>query len=312
MTWDQEQGLGVRVIRPEYMALAGDLATGLLLNQIVWWLRPRVDGTFKTQIVKFGHRWVAKTAEDWCKECGIGPWQYRQAIAQLKAKGIIHSAIMIHEKLTLLHIRLDLERLLALVNAHPIEGVGTGPDPVEAPPPDETSHPPGGNITPPLMKHPILCKEGIGIEQIGVVAQAPTTMATLKEVLEQKAKAQHHPEALWKSLVSSEFGGFQKPLTGKERAQLKSWVAWMTSEGLDPAKQMSEVLTGWKTIVTAVRAELGLQHVPEVPVVGWCLQYRANIANNLTPQSTAAPAQPVKAMTPEEAMTWAKNQLSKS
>ena len=72
-----------------YVDMAGDLVSGLLLSQIVYWNLPSQAGQTKLRVKKDGHLWLAKNRDDWWEEIRITPKQVDRAIKILSDKGLV-------------------------------------------------------------------------------------------------------------------------------------------------------------------------------------------------------------------------------
>lgn len=94
------------VVRREYIPLAGDLVTAILLSQIAYWYRPAAKGGSKLQVSRAGHWWIAKTRQEWMAETGLTLKQYRRSVSILKKKGLIEVRQMLFRNLNVSHLRL--------------------------------------------------------------------------------------------------------------------------------------------------------------------------------------------------------------
>jgi len=72
-----------------YVDMAGDLISGLLLSQIVYWHLPGPDGKTRLRVEKDGHLWLAKNRGDWWDEIRITPKQVDRAINILSDRGLV-------------------------------------------------------------------------------------------------------------------------------------------------------------------------------------------------------------------------------
>jgi hypothetical protein len=97
-------------VKREYVAIGGDIVVGSLLSQIVYWYRPGTNGKSKLRVYRCGQLWIAKTRDEWCRECCLSAMQYRRAIRALKAKGLIHLKVMRFDGTPTTHIRLDADK----------------------------------------------------------------------------------------------------------------------------------------------------------------------------------------------------------
>jgi hypothetical protein len=72
-----------------YIDIAGDIVSGTLLSQIMYWFTPNANGERKVKVLKDGHYWIAKKQEDWYHEIRITEKQYRTAIKKLEEKNLV-------------------------------------------------------------------------------------------------------------------------------------------------------------------------------------------------------------------------------
>jgi len=98
-----------------YVDIAGDLVSGLLLSQIIYWFLPGESGN-KLRVEKEGKLWLAKGRIDWFEECRISPKQFDRAIQVLKAQGLVETKRFRFKGSPTIHIWLNPETLLQGVN----------------------------------------------------------------------------------------------------------------------------------------------------------------------------------------------------
>jgi hypothetical protein len=104
-------------VRMVYVDITGDLISGILLSQIVYWHLPNKEsGKPKLKIFKEGHLWLAKERSDWWNECRITPKQYDRAIKILIEKGIVEVKKFKFDGIPTIHLRLLYETLENLLN----------------------------------------------------------------------------------------------------------------------------------------------------------------------------------------------------
>jgi hypothetical protein len=304
MSWSVEASLGRLLVRPEYIDVTGDAITGLLLSQIVYWFRPDAQGKTKVRIFREGRPWVAKTQAEWCHETRIGLKQYLRAVKILQTLQIVEYRLWQFQGRPTPHLSLDLKRLMQLVA-------------------DKHSAEMEESILP-KQQNPF-CQDG-GIHSAKKVESytestseittdsnaAPPLgdgMPSLKQVLESKAQNQHNLEAAWKASMAQNYGGWQQPLTVKERGQLKQIKTWMIETGLDPVDCLKRMISRWEHCANQARVQAGLPNSPNRPHIGWVLQNRAMLATAAYDQGaqliapTPAPTPPPKAMAKPEPVT---------
>jgi hypothetical protein len=105
------------IVNKIFIDAAGDLVTGAILNQIVFWSVPNHNGKSKLTVSHDGHLWLAKRRADWSDELRISPKQADRAIGKLVADGIIVKKIYRYNGSPTQHVRLHMDGLLAAVNA---------------------------------------------------------------------------------------------------------------------------------------------------------------------------------------------------
>ena len=83
--------------------VAGDLVTGVLLSQIIYWYRGD-----KLRVKRGDRLWLVKRREDWWTECRIRPRQFDRAIDILRAKGLVETEIHRFSGFPTVHVWLNL------------------------------------------------------------------------------------------------------------------------------------------------------------------------------------------------------------
>jgi hypothetical protein len=106
-----------------YIEMAGDIPTGVLLSQIVFWFLPGKNGATKLSVERDGRLWLAKQREEWWDECCIRPKQFDRCVAQLEAAGFITTAVYKFDGFATKHISLNWESLIAAVVAGGKRGI---------------------------------------------------------------------------------------------------------------------------------------------------------------------------------------------
>jgi hypothetical protein len=81
------------LLRRVYYDIAGDLASGVILSQIIYWFTPAKDGRPRLQVQRDGRYWLAKKASDWWKECRVKEHTARRCIKKLQKLGILELEI---------------------------------------------------------------------------------------------------------------------------------------------------------------------------------------------------------------------------
>lgn len=104
-----------------YIDIAGDLVSGLLLSQIIYWFLPGEHGQ-KLRIEKEGTLWLAKGRVEWWDECRITPKQFDRAIQILKDGNLVETKRFRFKGSPTIHIWLNVPTLLERVNSNLTKG----------------------------------------------------------------------------------------------------------------------------------------------------------------------------------------------
>ena len=96
-----------------YIDAAGDLISGILLSQIVYWHLPNVKGEDKLRVSHDDGQWLAKKRDDWWQECRITPKQFDRAVKILKSKGLIEVKLAKYAGNPTKHVRINWNNLIA-------------------------------------------------------------------------------------------------------------------------------------------------------------------------------------------------------
>lgn len=104
-----------------YIDIAGDLVSGLLLSQIIYWFLPGEHGQ-KLRVEKEGKFWLAKGRTEWWDECRISPKQFDRAIQVLKAENLVEIKRFRFRGSPTIHIYLNVLALLESVNSNLTKG----------------------------------------------------------------------------------------------------------------------------------------------------------------------------------------------
>jgi len=100
-----------------YIDITGDLASGVLLSQLVYYYLPDKSGKKdKLRVIKEGKSWVAKRREDWWDECRLKPKQVDRILKDLKEAGLIEVKIFKFNGVPTTHIRLIKEAFMQRLN----------------------------------------------------------------------------------------------------------------------------------------------------------------------------------------------------
>ena len=100
-----------------YVDIAGDLASGILLSQIIYWFLPDREGKLKLRIQREGEFWLAKNRTEWWDECRISKKQFDRAITVLRDKGLVTTKRFRFRGSPTVHIRLNVSVVVQGVNS---------------------------------------------------------------------------------------------------------------------------------------------------------------------------------------------------
>jgi hypothetical protein len=115
LRWE-ERSRDVIDVKRCYIRIAGDLASGVLLSQIVYWFLPsKRTGNPRVTIDREGRNWLAKKRDEWWDECCISPKQFDRSIEVLESRGIVTTAVFKFQGSPTKHISLNFEPLIQLI-----------------------------------------------------------------------------------------------------------------------------------------------------------------------------------------------------
>lgn len=118
-----------------YIDMAGDLASGVVLSQIVYWHLPNRDGHARLQVHREGKLWLAKGRADWWEECRISPKQADRALRVLEQRGLVEVRLFHFRNVPTKHVRILPDGFLRAWQAELAGEVGVvGPE--DVPPAD--------------------------------------------------------------------------------------------------------------------------------------------------------------------------------
>lgn len=111
LLWERSSRDTIEVKRA-YIDMAGDLAAGIVLSQIVYWHLPSRDGRTRLRVKRDGHLWLAKGRADWWAECRVSPKQADRALAVLEQRGSIEVRLVRFAGAPTKHVRIVPEAFL--------------------------------------------------------------------------------------------------------------------------------------------------------------------------------------------------------
>ena len=93
-------------VKRMYVDLAGDLVSGLVLSQLLYWFTPsKKTCRPKVSIERDGKLWLAKSRKSWWDEVRISPKQFDRACTILEGKGLIETALFKFGNSPVKHLR---------------------------------------------------------------------------------------------------------------------------------------------------------------------------------------------------------------
>lgn len=294
--WDVEKSLHRVVVIPEFVKLCGDLASGTLLSQIVYWFRPGKNGHRKLVIARAGRLWLAKNREEWADECGLTLKQVRRCMPLLEELGVIETERHLFAGKITPHIWLNEVKLWELLTGEsaakpetPSAEVVTigpfGPNPlghkgaITSGPKGSIASVPLGAINtvdfPSTTAETTTCAKApdeSNPDYGGKSSEGERMKAS--DVLAQKAQKgwPNTPggnSLRWKSRMSTMYG-YQKELTLKDRAMLKKLGEYAGDHTPD---LIDYVTQHWMKFGGYVRDKMNLQGFPQVPSFEFLLKY---------------------------------------
>lgn len=95
-----------------YVDMTGNLVSGLILSQIIFWFLPKRGGDVRAQIERDGHLWIAKKNEDWWEECRVKRNSAIRALETLVSAGLIETKLFQFAGAPTVHIRIIESRFM--------------------------------------------------------------------------------------------------------------------------------------------------------------------------------------------------------
>jgi len=103
------------LFRRVYFDATNDLASAIMLGQIVYWNMTDKQGKTRLRIKRNNRMWLAKRYSDWWDECRIKPRTARRCIDRLKKLGIIDVEVHKFSNIPVSHIYLNVEYLNQII-----------------------------------------------------------------------------------------------------------------------------------------------------------------------------------------------------
>lgn len=278
--WKQEAKLGRPILlRAVYVHLVGDLATGVMLSQLVYWSKPERS---RTQILFDGLLWCVRSRTEWVEELGISLNQYKQAVQRLTRLGLIECQLHMFNGKTTPYIRLHMDVLISRLSvqldaqslaAFQPTSVGSKPTKRLAGKQPATGLIPTNRLA---DFQPTIKKEDV-LEDVKDVITLDTKPMDLKDVqakFKSGEKNKKNIETVWKDrmgLVYDLKANQQPPWTMQQRGQAK-----LIQKALGDAnwyRVVDWVLQHWEQFTVKVKESKGQHTAPSMPQLGYLLKH---------------------------------------
>ena len=114
------------LLKRKYIDICGgNMHDGVMLSQIMFWHgKNKETGKLRLQIFRDGHYWLAKSYQDWWKECRVNEHTARKCIDRLEELGVIETRLWKFAGSPTKHIRMVWERFEELIRALPEDDDG--------------------------------------------------------------------------------------------------------------------------------------------------------------------------------------------
>ena len=200
-----------------YVDMAGELAAGVMLSQIVFWNLPTRDGAPRLSVERDGHLWLVRSDADWWDEIRLREGAAKRARGVLVERGLIvveRARSSFHDGGVACHLRLDVDGFLAALDAQIAARV---PNPFRSNRPNQIRQD-RPNLTTLYIEHGIDQKED---NQLPAVADAGARVA-------RPRKRGAHPEE-----TSADFGAVFDAICRVRRVQRVGKAGrWIMSEDI--------------------------------------------------------------------------------
>lgn len=280
-------------VRSRLVKLLGDLAAASLLSQIVYWHEPSSKtGATKLRVMSAGHRWIAKTREQWMDECGLTEWKFRRSMKILLDRGLIEKIVKKFNGDPTIHVRLlkdpfshfDLEETSNLIFMKPPESFGgnlkvnidEASKTLTKPTPEGTSEitTVGGQEHPPENGKQETAKTAAEISKGRKKAKNEANNEANNSATCEKGKkslANH-----WRARLVDAGVKFIQPLSAKDLGMFKRLNADLGDKAI-PAIDFA--FANWWKFSQKAKAQDGLDNVPTTPQLWFVLKYRQILAD---------------------------------
>lgn len=120
-----EKTLPAIAVRVKYIEVAGSFQAGVLLSQLAYWWGTNDKGHRRLRVKHDGVYWLARKRTEWLEECGLSPKAFDTALARLVKLDLVQVKRAKFAGLTIQHLHLDVQRLVALCTTDCTEWVNS-------------------------------------------------------------------------------------------------------------------------------------------------------------------------------------------
>lgn len=99
-------------VKRVYIDMAGDLAAGVMLSEIVYWHLPSAKGNSRLRAEHEGYLWIATRRYEWWERCRLSPDQADYALRKLVKRGLVEKRLFKFNGQPTVHIRLQVDNFL--------------------------------------------------------------------------------------------------------------------------------------------------------------------------------------------------------
>jgi len=258
--------------RPGYVDWTGDINAALVMSQIHYWYCPDVKGKERLshhRKDRYGvvRSWLYKTHTEWWEEVRLTRRQLDRAMDILVRCKLIQVEIFMANSKPTRHILCTFLDAMPLSKRISFAPVGANQCTCEGKPLHLQVHYPTENTTETTADNKT--SAGALPAPIGVTDMDAAT------VLKNKGTP-ISLEGLWMKRMGTLYGGYQKPLTIKDKAQLKGVYKHL---GESTREKVDWVLQNWAVFSWKVSTEKGVSNPPVRPLPGFLLLHVDTLAN---------------------------------
>jgi hypothetical protein len=265
------------------MEATGDHVTSacLLMRIAYWWP--------KAVLERDGHRWIAKTREEWMLETRFTLEQYKGALARLKSRGLVVTEQHIFAGRAVTFLRLTDQGCMGL-KAPPGWSVKTPPGRCLETPPNTVSY---SSELHTETSNEVSSAGSASASEVDsnteVSGEMKITGKTAAEIAEKFKNAGaskaplNKPDSakilahIWQTTVAKTYSKFVPEFTLKQLGQMKQLLKlWPPGKGVEI---MAVVLSNWGSFAADVKTQTGQSSVATTPNVDFLVKHAVAAAN---------------------------------